>query len=123
MHFFIFLFIDDSEDGGNFTLQAHGMCAWIYKHVHLGMPYSKVGTDGINPSIPVLELMDYFTTQYNLYMSNGQVTLNLANWQEMPNRAEFKRLCHAEFSAFALSRFCVGRCCFHSFELSLCSTF
>ena len=55
-------------------------------------------------------------------MPDKKATLNSENWQEIPNRAEFKRLCRAKFSAFALSRFCVGRWYFHSFELSLCST-
>ena len=44
-----------------FSLQDHGMCAWKYEHGHLGMPYLKVGTYGINISILVLKLMWYFT--------------------------------------------------------------
>ena len=31
------------------------MCAWKYYNLHLGIPYSKVGTDGINIIIPVLK--------------------------------------------------------------------
>ena len=41
-----------------------------------------------------------------------QATLNLANWHKTPNCAEFKRLRHAEFSAYV----------FHSSESFLCRT-
>ena len=70
--------MNDSEDRGNFTFQAHGMCEWRYEHVHLVRLYSNVGTDGINPSIPVLELMEYFTFQDKVisYMSDGGSNLN-----------------------------------------------
>ena len=36
-------------------------------------------------------------------MFNVQTTLNSENWQESPNRAKFKRLCCAEFSAYVFS--------------------
>ena len=66
--------MDDSEDVWIPPLQAHIMCAWKYKHVHLGMPYSKVGTDGSSLSIPVLKLMEDFTIQDKVitYKSNGR---------------------------------------------------
>ena len=65
--------MDDLEYGGISALQYHGMCAWKYENVYLGIPYSKVGTDGINISISVLKLMDDFTIQDKViaYMSNG----------------------------------------------------
>ena len=46
-----------------FSLQAHVMCARKYEHVHLGIPYSNVNTDGINLNIPVLKLMEDFIIQ------------------------------------------------------------
>ena len=66
--------MDDLYDRGISPLQAHGVCAWKYEHVHLGMPYSKIGTDGINLSIPVLKLMEDFTIQDKViaYKSNGE---------------------------------------------------
>ena len=45
-------------------------------------------------------------------MHHDQATLNLANWHKTPNCAEFKRLRHAEFSAYV----------FHSSESFLCRT-
>ena len=36
-------------------------------------------------------------------MGNCQASLNSENWQEMPNHAEFKRQCGAEFSALVFS--------------------
>ena len=55
-------------------LQAHRVCAWKYKHVRLGIPYSKIGTDGINISITVLKLMEDFIIQDKViaYTSNGE---------------------------------------------------
>ena len=47
--------MDDSKYREIIFLQSHGMCAWKYYNLHLGIPYSKVGTDGINIIIPVLK--------------------------------------------------------------------
>ena len=62
-----------------FSLQAHGMCEWKYDHVHLGMPNSKVVTDGINISIPFLKLMEGFTIQekFIAYTSDGGYNLKM----------------------------------------------
>ena len=46
-----------------FPLQAHEMCACKYEYVHLIISYSKVGTDGVNISIPVFKLMEDTTIQ------------------------------------------------------------
>ena len=53
------------------------MCSQKYKYVHLGIPYSKVGTDSINISIPILKLMEDFTIQDKLvaYTSDGGYNL------------------------------------------------
>ena len=69
--------MDDSDDGGIFSLQAHVMCVWKYEHVHLGMLYSKVGTDDIDLNILVLKLMEDFTIQdkFIAYTSNGGYNL------------------------------------------------
>ena len=50
----------------------------MYKHVHLGMPYSNVETYDINTSIPVLKLMGDFTIQDKIiaYTSNEGYNLN-----------------------------------------------
>ena len=61
------------------SLQYHGMCEWVYEHVHLAMPYSIFGTDGINISITVLKLMEYFTIQdkFIAYKSGGGSNLKM----------------------------------------------
>ena len=74
--------MDDLEDRGFFFLQGHGMCAWKYKNVHLGITYSKVGTDGINISIPVLKLMDNFTIQYKVIAYTSDRGCNLKTFQD-----------------------------------------
>ena len=53
------------------------MCSQKYKYVHLGIPYSKVGTDSINISIPILKLMEDFTIQdkFVAYTSDGGYNL------------------------------------------------
>ena len=66
------------------------MFACKYEHVHLGMPYSKVGTDGINISTPVLKLIEDFTIQdkvieytikgvYNLKMIQDSLEVKFTN--------------------------------------------
>ena len=39
------------------------MHAWKYDSVHLGIPYSKVGSDDTNLIIPVLKIIQDFTIQ------------------------------------------------------------
>ena len=72
-------FMDDSEYGGFFSLWAHGICAYKYKHLHLRIPYSKVGTYYINLSTPVLISMEYFTIKdkFISYTSNRGSNLKM----------------------------------------------
>ena len=71
--------MDDSDDRRNVFLQAHGIFVWKYKHIHLGIPYSKVVTDGINLNIPVFKLMEDFTIQdeFILNTRNGGYNFNI----------------------------------------------
>ena len=80
----------DSDDTGIVFLQDHLMREWKFGHVHLGMPYSKFGTDGINLSILVLKLMKDFNMEdkviaytsnegYNLKMCQDAMEWNIPN--------------------------------------------
>ena len=74
--------MDDSDDRGISPLQAHRVWAWKYKHVRLGIPYSKIGTDGINISITVLKLMEDFTIQYKVVVHKSYGGPNLNTQQD-----------------------------------------
>ena len=74
--------MDDLDDGEFFSLQAYGIFARKYEYVHLGIPHSKFGTDGINLSIPVLKLMENFTIQDKVIAYTSYGGYNLKTCQD-----------------------------------------